>query len=271
MDTDNLKNINSNIPILLVADDNSDIRSFIKYHFEPAYKVIESINGQDAWEKSLNIVPDIIVADIMMPIMDGFELCRKIKKDERTSHIPVIILTALTSKEKQITGIDEGADDYVTKPFDISLLKAKIDNILSIRKALRERFNKELLLKPKDLALTSPDEKFLKKVIIVIEKNMSNAEFDIDDFAHLMNVSRTQLYRKISALTDMSAKEFVRDIRLKRASQLILQDKFSINEVALEVGFNDINYFRKCFKEKFGKSATEYLKNAQKKPDAEHV
>jgi signal transduction histidine kinase/ligand-binding sensor domain-containing protein/DNA-binding response OmpR family regulator len=256
--------INQNIPILLIADDNADIRTFIKYHFEPSYQVIDSLNGQEAWEKALNIIPDIIIADIMMPIMNGYELCRKIKNDERTSHIPVVILTALSSKEKQISGIDVGADDYITKPFDISLLKAKIDNILSIRKALRERYSKEVLLKPKDISLASPDEKFLKRVISVIEKNMSNAEFDIDNFANLVGVSRTQLYRKIAALTDMSAKEFVRDIRLKRAVQLLIQEKLSITDIALEVGFNDINYFRKCFKDKFGSSASEYLKNAKK-------
>jgi ligand-binding sensor domain-containing protein/signal transduction histidine kinase/DNA-binding response OmpR family regulator len=253
--------IHSNIPIILLADDNSDLRIFIKHHFEPAYKVIEATNGQIAWEKSLEIIPDIIIADVMMPVLDGFELCRKIKKDERTSHIPLILLTALTSKEKQISGIDIGADDYITKPFDISLLKAKADNILSIRKALRERYSKELLLRPKDVVITSPDEKFFKRVITVIEKNMSNAEFDIDDFASHVGVSRTQLYRKIAAMTDMSAKEFIRDIRLKRAAQMILQDKLTISEIALEVGFNDINYFRKRFKKKFGMSATQFLKN----------
>lgn len=250
-----------NQPILLMVDDNPDIRSFVKYHFEPEYIVLEARNGREGWEMALESVPDILVADIMMPEMDGNDLCRKIKKDERTSHIPVIMLTALSAREKQMAGIDAGADDYITKPFDITLLKARIDNTLSIRKALRERYSKEFVLKPREIVLTSPDEKFLKRIIGVIEKNIANTELDIDKLALQVGVSRTQLYRKIAALTDMTAKEFVRDIRLKRAAQMLLQNKLTIQEIALEVGFSDISYFRKCFREKFGMSASEYNKN----------
>lgn len=254
------KNDNNNKRVLLIVDDNPDIRLFIKHHFEPEYAVIEGRNGRDGWEKTLETIPDIIVADIMMPVMNGKEFCRKIKKDERTSHIPVVLLTALHSNENQIAGIDAGADDYITKPFDISLLKARVDNMLYIRKALRERYSKEMVLKPKEIVLSSPDEKFLKRVINVIEKNIDNIELDVDSLSQQIGVSRTQLYRKIAALTDMSAKEFVRDIRLKRATQLIVQDKLTISEIALKTGFNDISYFRKCFKEKYGMSASEFLK-----------
>lgn len=254
-------------PILLIVEDNPDIKLFIKHHFEPEYRIIMARNGQEGWERALEFIPDIILADIMMPVMDGREFCRKVKKDERTSHIPVVMLTALSSSDNQIEGIDAGADDYITKPFDISILKARIDNIISIRKALRERYSKEMILKPKEIILSSPDEKFLKKVIQVIEKNIDNVEMDVDEMASQIGVSRTQLYRKISALTDMSAKEFVRDIRLERAAQLITQDKLTISEIALKTGFNDISYFRKCFKEKFGMSASEYLKSHIKETD----
>ncbi|MBN1118964.1 MAG: response regulator [Bacteroidales bacterium] len=246
--------------IILVVDDNADLRQFIKHHFEPEYLVIEAEDGRQAFDKALDTVPDLIVADIMMPHTDGVELCRKIKNDERTSHIPLLLLTALTSKEKQLAGIAAGADDYIVKPFDMTLLKAKVDNLLYIRKALRERYSKEMLLKPKDIVLTSPDEKFLRKVIQVIERNIAKPDLDVDFLAKHVGVSRTQLYRKISALTDMAAKEFVKDIRLKRAAQLISQDKLNISEIAYEVGFNDISYFRKCFKEKFNMSASKYLK-----------
>jgi len=255
-----VKHDNSNKRILLIVDDNPDIRLFIKHHFEPEYAVVEGRNGRDGWEKTLETIPDIIVADIMMPVMNGKEFCRKIKKDERTSHIPVVLLTALHSNENQIAGIDAGADDYITKPFDISLLKARVDNMLYIRKALRERYSKEMVLKPTEIVLSSPDEKFLKRVIHVIEKNIDNIELDVDTLSQQIGVSRTQLYRKIAALTDMSAKEFVRDIRLKRVAQLIVQDKLTISEIALKTGFNDISYFRKCFKEKYGMSASEFLK-----------
>jgi YesN/AraC family two-component response regulator len=247
-------------PILLIADDNQDIRIFVKHHFETEYSVVEAKDGKDGWELALEQIPDIVIADVMMPYIDGVELCRKIKNDERTSHIPVIILTALTAKEKQLAGIAAGADDYIVKPFDVTLLKAKSDNILYLRKTLRERYSKEMLLKPKDIVLTSPDEKFLKRVIQVIEKNIALPDLDVEFLARQVGVSRTQLYRKINALTDMAAKEFVKDIRLKRAAQLLTQNKLNISEIAYEVGFNDISYFRKCFKEKFGMSASKYLK-----------
>lgn len=247
-------------PILLVVDDNQDIRTFMSYHFESSYQIVAARDGKEGWEKALEIIPDVIIADIMMPVMDGKEFCRKIKKDERTSHIPLVMLTALTSSENQMAGLDAGADDYIVKPFDISLLKARIDNLISIRKGLRERYSREMLLQPKNVMLTSPDEKFLKKVIQVIEKNLDDAEFDVDKMAVLIGVSRTQLYRKIAALTNMTAKEFVRDIRLKRAAQLIVQDKLTISEIALQTGFNDISYFRKCFKDSFGMNASDYLK-----------
>ncbi len=247
-------------PIILIVDDNPDIRKFIQIHFEPDYRVFSAEDGKEGWMKALELVPDLIISDIMMPVLDGVELCRKIKNDERTSHIPVLMLTALTSKEKRLAAISAGADDYIDKPFDVAVLKAKSDNILYIRKSLRERFSKEMLLKPKDVVIASPDEKFLKKVIQVIEKNMDQPNLDVDFLAKNVGVSRTQLYRKTSALTDMAVKEFVKDIRLKRAAQLISQHKLNVSEVALQVGFNDISYFRKCFKEKYGVSARKYVK-----------
>jgi DNA-binding response OmpR family regulator len=247
-------------PIILIVDDNSDIKTFLTHHFEPEYQVITARNGIEGWEIALEVVPDIILADIMMPLLDGKDFCRRIKKDERTSHIPVVMLTALGSRENQMAGIDAGADDYIIKPFDITLLKARIDNIICIRKGLRERFSKEVLLKPSEVILASPDEKFLKKVVQVIEKNIDNIEFDVDKMATSIGVSRTQLYRKIAALTNMTAKEFVRDFRLQRAAQMISQNKLNISEIALQTGFNDISYFRKCFKEKYGMSASDYAR-----------
>ena len=244
----------------LVVDDNPDLREFIKTHFTPEYVILEAKNGKEAWDMALEKIPDIIIADVMMPVMDGNELCKRLKHDERTSHIPVIMLSALTSAENQLAGIDAGADDYITKPFDVGLLKAKVDNLLSIRKALRERYSKEMVLKPTDIILASPDEKFLKRLISVIEKNISKEFLDVEFLSQNMDVSRTQLYRKIGALTDMTPKEFVKEIRMKRAAQLIVQNKLNISEVTYEVGFSDISYFRKCFREKFGMSASEYKK-----------
>lgn len=246
--------------LALVVDDNPDLREFIKTHFTPEYQIVEAKNGKEAWDIALDKIPDIVIADVMMPVMDGNELCKKLKHDERTSHIPVIMLSALSSSENQLAGIDAGADDYLTKPFDVGLLKAKVDNLLSIRKALRERYSKEMVLKPKDIILASPDEKFLKRLIAVIEKNISKEFLDVEFLSQNMDVSRTQLYRKIGALTDMTPKEFVKEIRLKRAAQLLVQNKLNISEVAYDAGFNDVSYFRKCFREKYGMSASEYKK-----------
>jgi signal transduction histidine kinase/ligand-binding sensor domain-containing protein/DNA-binding response OmpR family regulator len=251
---------NSNQPYLLIVDDNPDIREFIKTYFEPEYKIFQARNGKEGWELALEQVPDIIIADVMMPIMNGNDLCRKLKGNECTSHIPILMLTALSSADHQIAGIDSGADDYLTKPFDVGLLKAKTDNILAIRKSLRDKYSKEILLKPRDIVLANPDEKFIKKLVQIVEKNIAKSEFDVDMMAKSLGVSRTQLFRKINALTNMTPKELVRDIRLKRAAQLLTQDVLNINEIAIEVGISDISYFRKLFKEKYGMNASKYQK-----------
>jgi len=254
------ENNNDNKPVVLIVDDNNDLRKFMHNHFEPEYHVLDAEDGKKAWDIAIETVPDIIIADVMMPIMNGKELCKKLKKDERTSHIPVIILSALSSNENQLEGIDSGADDYLTKPFDADLLKAKADNLLLIRKKLRERYSGKMSLKPSEVVLASPDEKFIKKFTAFVEKNIADASLDVEVIASNIGVSRTQLYRKIKALTGSSPKEIVRDFRLVRSSQLLVQNKINITEVSMEVGFSDVAYFRKCFKAKFGMSPTEYVK-----------
>jgi AraC-like DNA-binding protein len=194
-----------------------------------------------------------------MPDIDGYEFCKRIKKDERTSHIPLLLLTALHSKEHEIEGLSCGADDYITKPFDISILQTKIENMLQIRRSLKEKYTSQIILKPSDLTISSPDERFLRKAIEVVERNISNADLDIEHFATEVGVSRMQLYRKFNALTNMTVKEFVRSIRLKRAAQLLLEKKMTITEIAYAVGFKDLSHFRKCFHREFGMSASEYI------------
>jgi DNA-binding response OmpR family regulator len=243
---------------LLVVDDNEDIRMFIKTHFKSSFNVLEAADGKEGSEIALKYVPDIIIADMLMPVVDGYEMCKKLKKDERTSHIPIIMLTAVTSKEKELESLLTGIDDYVTKPFDVDILTVKIDNLLQIRNTLREKIKHDWLQQPEDVVLDSPDDKFLKRAVSVVEKFMDDPELDIGKFSEEMRVSRMQLYRKFEALTNMTVKEFIRSVRLKRAAQMLKQEKLTVSEVVWTVGFKDMSYFRKCFKEKFGMTPTEY-------------
>jgi ligand-binding sensor domain-containing protein/signal transduction histidine kinase/DNA-binding response OmpR family regulator len=244
--------------ILLVIDDNADVRFFIRSHFEPDFKVLEATNGKEGLSLAFRHVPDIVISDVLMPIIDGNEFCKRLKKDERTSHIPVILLTALSSKAHQIEGMVVGADDFITKPFDIALLSTKVENLLMLRRSLREKYSGEMVLQPKNITINTPDERFLQRTIENIENNITDPEFDIDRLSQAVGVSRTQMYRKLSVLTDMTVREFIKSIRLKRAAQLLEQNKMNISEVAFAVGFKDLSHFRKCFRQEFGMSASEY-------------
>lgn len=245
--------------IMLIVEDNPDVRKFIRLHFEPAYRVVEAGNGLEGWQEALECIPDIILCDVMMPAMNGYELLKKLKQDERTSHIPVVLLTALGSKEHEIEGLTIGADDYITKPFDIHILQTKVENILAIRNSLKQKYSGQVILQPQNIMISPPDERFLKHAIEVVEQNINDPDLDIERFATEVGVSRMQLYRKLNALTNMTVKEFIRDIRLKRASQLLLQKNMTVSEVAYAVGFREMSHFRKCFRQEFGMSASEFV------------
>ncbi|MEN9443416.1 MAG: hypothetical protein RIS47_306, partial [Bacteroidota bacterium] len=256
--------------ILLIVEDNTDVRNFLKQQFETQFAIVESTNGQHGLQKALQLIPDLIISDVMMPGLDGFELCRQLKKDERSSHIPLILLSALGTQEHRLEGLQAGADDYITKPFDPSLLQARVDNLLTNRTALREKFSGEMILRPKNITISSPDERFLQKAIEVVEQHITDPDLDIERFAQAVGVSRMQLYRKLKALTDMTVKEFERDIRLERAAQMLQTKGLNISEIAYGVGFKDLSYFRKCFRTKFGKNAREYAEqfNTENKPES---
>ena len=243
--------------MMLIIEDNPDVRSIIRSHFSAWYTIFEANNGKEGWNIALDILPDIVISDVLMPEVNGYELCRKIKKDERTSHIPVLLLTALHSKDHEINGLASGADDYITKPFDLAILQTKVNNILAVRKSLKEKYSEEITLQPQNIVISSPDEKFLHKAVACVEENMSDPELDIEKFSKKVGVSRMQLYRKLHALTDMTVKEFIRSIRLKRAAQLLSQETMSVSEIAYDVGFKDMSHFRKCFRRMYGMSATE--------------
>ncbi len=254
--------------ILLVVDDNADVRFFIRSNFEPDFKVLEAINGKDGLSAAFRYIPDIIISDVLMPMVDGKEFCKRLKKDERTSHIPVILLTALSAQSSKMEGTIAGADDYITKPFDIILLKTKVENLLMLRNMLREKYSEEMVLNPKNIIIEDTEQQFLQKVIDTIEKNISNTEFDVDKLSLEVGVSRTQLYRKLTALTDLPVREFIKNIRLKRATQLLAQNKMNILDVSIAVGFKDLSHFRKCFRQEFGISPTRYAnRNTDSKVD----
>jgi signal transduction histidine kinase/DNA-binding response OmpR family regulator/ligand-binding sensor domain-containing protein len=245
-------------PIILVVEDNRDIRMQLADNFSREYTVLEAIDGIAGLKKATEIVPDLIITDLMMPRMDGIELCQKLKNDERTCHIPVIMLTARVNIEDRVNGLLIGADDYVPKPFHIAELKARASNLITQRRKLREWFSRKVTLQPSDILITPMDEQFLNKAIAVIEKHLDVETFDLNDLRVEMNMTRSTLFRKIRALTGHCPTEFVRNIRLKRAANLLKQHFGNITQVSLEVGFNNLSYFNRSFKKLFGMSPHEY-------------
>jgi len=250
---------------LLIVEDNADLRNYLKEYFSELYFVIEASNGKDGFDLASSQLPDLILSDVMMDVMDGFEFCNLIKTNIKTSHIPVILLTAQTPLESEIQGIETGADAYMTKPFNLVLLEARIKNLLMLRSKLKERYRKEISLKPSEEQPESADEKLLQKLLAFIEDNLSNSELGVEEICMGVGVSRSQLYRKVKDLTGLSLSEILKEIRLKKAQQLLTDSKFTIGEIAYRVGFSDTDYFRKCFKSEFGMSPTDYMKNSVSK------
>jgi len=253
-------------PVVLVVEDHEEIREFIEENIRDCYKVVQAENGKTGLKTATEQVPDLIVSDVLMPEMDGFEMCKKIKTDERTSHIPVILLTAKSADKDKLQGLETGADAYLTKPFNMKELRIRIKNLIEQRKKLRERFKQNLNLEPKEIAVTSADEKFINRAMEIIEKHMGDSEFEVRQFQEEMFMSRMQLFRKIKALTNQTPGEFIRTIRLKRAAQLMDQNFGNIAQITFEVGFNNPSYFAKCFKDLYGKLPSEYIKRADNDP-----
>jgi DNA-binding response OmpR family regulator len=245
----------------MIVEDNTDVIHYLESILYPEYSIRIATNGKEALELAFEIIPDIIISDVMMPVMDGFILCEKLKTDERTSHIPVILLTAMASDIKKMEGLETGADDYIIKPFNDKELKVRTRNLIEQRRKLREYFSRNLSISPKDIAVTSADEKFMIRAMDIIEKSMSNPEFGVNIFGKEIGMSHSQLYRKIHALTNFTPVELIRIMRLKRAASLLKQKYGNISEVAYETGFSSPSYFSDCFQKQFGKSPTEFIEN----------
>jgi len=250
----------SDNPILVIVEDNMDIRMQLRDNLSESYQIIEAIDGIAGFRKATEIIPDLIITDIMMPRMDGSEMCHKLKNDERTSHIPVIMLTAKVTQNDKINGYHTGADDYIPKPFLMEELKARIANLLLQRQKLRERYSREVKLEPTDILITPLDEKFLKRAVEIVEKHIIEEDFDLVKFRAEMNMSRSTLSRKLHALTGESPTDFIRNIRLKRAADLLKKKFGNVTQVSFEVGFSNLSYFNKSFRKFYGFTPTEYSK-----------
>lgn len=247
-----------NLPLMLIIDDNEEMRNYILNEFKLQYRVLVASDGNMAYDQAINEIPDIIISDIMMPVMDGVELCRRLKTDERTSHIPIILLTVKNSDENTVEGLENGADDYIPKPFNISILKARVNNLYQSRLLLRNKFKKEPEATVKEISCSLADERFLKKAYEIVEKHLAKPDFDAQQFSSELGMSRAQLYRKIDAVSGQSVHEFIRIVRLKKAAELLTSSNFPVSEIVEKVGFNSFAYFTKNFKEYFGVTPSKY-------------
>ncbi len=243
---------------LLIVEDNPDVRHYIVSKLESIYEIREATNGEEGLEKAFNYLPDLILTDLMMPKMNGVEMCFKLKNDMRTSHIPIIMITARTMPADIQEGYESGADEYIVKPFNSSILKTRIKNILQSREKLKEIYGKQFSLEKLGVKATSLDEKFMQKLYQIVEKNISNPELDLNEFYKELGMSRANFYRKIKAITNLSLSEFIRNFRLEMAAKLLRESDMPVSEVYVAVGFNSHAYFSNCFKAAYGVSPTEY-------------
>lgn len=243
---------------ILIAEDNNDFREYIAQILTPDYNVIQAENGFVAFEKAIIEQPDLIITDIVMPEMTGIELCDKIKNNIATSHIPVMILTARNMLSNRIDGYETGADAYVTKPFNLKLFKTRVNNLILSNQRMKSLFRSQINIEPSEITVSSFDQKLLQKCLRVIEDKMEDEGFGVDELCKEVGISRPQLYRKIKSLVGLSPVQFIRSIRLKRAAQILSQDNSSVSEVMQRVGFNNLSYFSKIFKEEFGSLPKQY-------------
>lgn len=253
-------------PVVLIVEDNRELRSHLKNELSNHFQVKEAANGLIGIEKVKKYFPDIIISDVMMPEMDGFELCRQVKNEIETSHIPVILLTARSLEEDRIEGYDTGADEYLSKPFNINVLKSRIRNLLEARKRAKERFASiGNMLPSSEIATNSIDELFLDKTTKIVLHNISDPDFTLEDIIREIGIGRSQFYRKISSITGQNPSNFIRTVRLKYASELLLSKQYSVKELTHLCGFNSSAYFTKTFKELFGMTPTQFAEKKSKK------
>ena len=252
------QNPDENKECILIIDDNADVRDYVKSLLKEEYTVIEAPDGRAGLKKAMKYVPDAIICDVMMPVMDGLECCRKLKTELQTSHIPVMLLTACSLDEQRIQGFECGADSYISKPFNSKLLLVRLRNLMDNHKRVKQFFGDKTSLSKE--SVSDVDKGFVDRFRELIEENLADSELSVEDLGGKMGLSRVQLYRKIKALTNYSPNELVRIARLKKAASLLASSEKTISEITYEVGFTSPSYFTKCYKDYFGESPTDFLK-----------
>jgi signal transduction histidine kinase/DNA-binding response OmpR family regulator len=255
-----LEHLQTDKPLVLIVEDNVDVRVYVKSLLLDSFEIIEAPNGQIGLFKAMKFVPELIISDVSMDVMDGFELCKQIKENLSTSHIPVILLTAFAQDEQRAMGFESGADAYIPKPFNESLLRIRVRKLIENREKVKGYFQKNLTFGERKENVAEIDKTFINKFRKIIEEKLIDSDLNVDEIGKNLGLSRVQLYRKIKSLTNYAPNELVRIIRLKAAEQLILKTEKSISEIAYETGFSSPSYFTKCFKEYFTESPTEYVK-----------
>lgn len=253
-------NSNSKKPVVLLVEDNEDFRFYLKDNLTQYFQIIEAENGLAAWKLLQQTLPHLIVSDISMPEMDGLELCKKVRAQQRTAHLPIVLLTARAEEAQQLEALETGASDYITKPFNFEVLLSRIKNIISQQSSLRKTFQQYIEANPGEIAISSADEQFIQQALQIVEKNISNPDFSVEELSRALFMSRVSVYKKILALTGRSPIEFIRGIRLKRAAQLLEKSQLTVAEVAYEVGFNNPKYFTKYFKMEYNVLPSVYGK-----------
>ena len=248
---------------ILIVEDNNEIRRYLNNGLADLFNTLEAGNGEEALEKLKDNEVDVIVTDVMMPVMDGIKLCKNVKQNIRTCHIPVIILSAKTDIKDQMEGLQMGADDYIPKPFSLAILTTKIQNMMRTRRRMLDKYAKSLEVEPEKITFNAMDEALLKRAMAIVEKNMDNIEFSTDEFAREMNMSRSNLHLKLKAITGESTIDFIRKIRFNEAAKLLKDGRYTVAEVSTMVGFNTPSYFATSFKKYFGCLPTEYIKKSK--------
>ncbi len=249
---------------VLIVEDNDDIRFYIMDNLRSNYTVYQAANGKEGLEKAVEYIPDLIISDVMMPVMDGLRFCRAVKDDTRTSHIPVILLTARSSDDQKLEGFRTGAVDYITKPFSFEMLQSRIHNLVEHQESLRKRFQQQVEIQPAEISTGPIDEAFITKAVALIEEHLSDTSFSVEELSRAMFMSRVALYKKLLSLTGKAPLDFIRAVKIKKAMQLMQKTQKNMGEIAYEVGFNDPKYFAKLFKKEVGKSPSEYTAGVRK-------